>query len=276
MFFALAVPQWLLTSFPASLDLDAWIPNQPWQRLLFPVLGLLLAAPALNRFERFDPFIVGVATVTLASLGFYQSLPRGEGYADLVAENSYWIALVSLATAWNLWTMNRLYDSEGSKWVFAILVANMGTVAAAMLAQFASLGEWCLCLMLLLSLVAILPVIRGEATWTRPLLLPFLFLCAALVAHLRFYASSSREDWFYWLIIFMPSFACLIDLKFLRYRSTWLRVTAAALICTAISGFVIWKVWGQAEEVWSVSTMFSLALSETGGGCQSVNSSSIV
>ncbi len=138
--------------------------------------------------------------------------------------------------------LRRLVEKNAAKWVYWVLVAQVGglfLLAASAYSALASLSLGLVAATFVIACLASLRRIDHAELWIAPIL----FLCVQLVVATRLY-SSPRPLWVYGLITFLPCIVVVVDALFFAPKSNWRRIAVAAGVCVILVALVGWHIYG--------------------------------
>jgi hypothetical protein len=245
---ALATTIWWLGLFltlAAMSSLEWWSEEFPWKRSVWPLLVCGLIASYSGRNST-----MGIAvTATIASISAWIILPTDESWKDMHPQYPFWSMAMVISCLWNTFSVQSVAVRNGYRWYLWIVVACLANVFVMAATSYSALANWALAFWISSLTLAVYFCIR-PSNWSLSLAAPFMLFASFMTVTTALF-SEERPVWIYAMVMFLPTIVVTIDYLAFDSKKTGRRVLTAAVISTALSGFVIWQLlYAGSAESW--------------------------
>jgi hypothetical protein len=223
---------------------------EPWERLPFALALLSCLWPALRTLGRRSPALELWLALAAVGLPLVAAMPTEEAYLDVLPGNAAWAVAALVATGANWLASERFVATGAERWSLWVFVAQLLSVAALLMACYASLAEWCFMLAFSFAALATCRLFVKSGEWTSTLTLPAIALACTLLPQIRIYSADMMPSWLLSLPMLSPVLVGGVD-KLLGSKCgpAW-RIAIAATASALIAMGVIWFAVVPGEPEW--------------------------
>ena len=232
-----------------------WRASYQWEWMSWMIPGSMIALAILRTIFTVPIQFTAIASYAtgLIALGvMFVCINEGAAWEDQSAKLLPWMTVSCAAVFSNVFSLNSIARSDGSRWVSLTILGQLGCVAAITIQSYASLGLWAVTgigVAIGASLVGMLygTTAKVHYGWQLSIVvIPLAVMAVACMAVSRFaFESKPLPLWLIVSVVFLPTLVCIVDIIVGRIMQNWFRVLLAASVCCAILGTIlnITKPW---------------------------------
>ncbi|MEQ1824806.1 MAG: hypothetical protein ABL921_02640 [Pirellula sp.] len=236
-----------------------WKAGYQWEWMVWAIPSCILIMALARSFFTVPNHHVAVASSLTACLAvgtLFVCLNEGDIWKDLSSKLMPWFALALVAIALNVFALNSIASTGGSRWSPLVVLGQFGCVAVLTLQSYGSLGNWCLVGASVCLGASAVGLVKGSYAklhfgWPMSVvMIPMLIMSVANLVVSRFFESPEVPDWLLACILFLPTIGGVVDLLLGRLgNNPWVRVVIAAVTCSSVVG-AVWYFAPLFEKIW--------------------------